>query len=205
MAVLRIPAFSGDRPLARRYGAAGRAVVRRLAAAGPHGWVVDLRDNGGGSMWPMLAGIGGLLVPGVLGYFAEPGGRRQEWRCRRYFSLGHQRYLSLDGQPVTWLPRPRRGRRQPVAVLTSARTASAGEAVLVAVRSQPAVRTFGEPTVGMTTANRVFTLGDGTRLVVSFAFYADAAGRLLDGPVVPDQAEAAGDAMAAALAWIGDR
>jgi hypothetical protein len=28
VAVLRVPAFSGDRPLARRYGAAGRAAVR---------------------------------------------------------------------------------------------------------------------------------------------------------------------------------
>jgi carboxyl-terminal processing protease len=201
VAVLRVPALSGHGQPARRYTATSHAVVRRLAAAGPRGWVLDLRDNGGGNMWPMLAGIGALLAPGVLGYFVEPDGSRQEWSHRRHFSLVPRHLLSLDGRPVARLPGPRRDRRQPVAVLTSARTASAGEAVLVAVRSQPAVRTFGEPTAGLTTANQTFTLGDGARLVLTVAFYADAAGRLLDGPIVPDQA--ADDALAAALAWIG--
>jgi carboxyl-terminal processing protease len=199
--VLRLPAFSGHGQRARRYTAASHAVVRRLAAAGPRGWVVDLRDNGGGNMWPMLAAIGALLEPGTLGYFVEPGGRRQEWRHQRHFSLRSRRHISLDGRPVARLPGPRRDRRQPVAVLTSARTASAGEAVLVAVRSQPAVRTFGEPTAGLTTANQTFMLGDGTRLAITVAFYADATGQLLDGPMIPDQA--ADDAMAAALTWIG--
>jgi C-terminal processing protease CtpA/Prc len=153
-------------------------------------------------MWPMLAAAGALLTPGVLGYFVEPGGRREEWRYQRHFSLGHQRHLSLGGRPMTWLPRPRRGRRQRVAVLTSARTSSSGEAVLVAFSSQPGVRTFGAPTAGMTTANKAFVLSDGTRMAVSFAFYADAAGQLIDGPIAPDQA--ADDALAVALAWIGE-
>jgi hypothetical protein len=53
----------------------------------------------------------------------------------------------------------------------------------------------------MTSANKAFTLSDGTRLAISVALYADASGQLLDGPIIPDQA--ADDAMAAALAWVG--
>jgi carboxyl-terminal processing protease len=202
VAVIRVPALSRDKGFARRYATEGNAAVRRLAAAAPRGWVVDLRDNTGGDMWPMLAAIGALLVPGVLGYFVEPDGRRQEWRYRRRFSVRHQRHVELDGRPMIRMPGPRRGRRQPLAVLTSDRTASAGEAVLVAVRSQRAVRSFGAPTAGLTSANKVFTLSDGTRLVITHAFYGDAAGQLVDGPVIPDQA--ADDAMAAARAWIED-
>jgi C-terminal processing protease CtpA/Prc len=29
------------------------------------GWIVDLRNNGGGNMWPMLTGIGSILGEGV--------------------------------------------------------------------------------------------------------------------------------------------
>jgi hypothetical protein len=39
--------------------------VRVLEAEGVCGWVVDLRGNGGGNMWPMLAGIGPLLGDSV--------------------------------------------------------------------------------------------------------------------------------------------
>ena len=49
-------------------------VQRRIAAAdkaGLSGWIVDLRGNGGGSMWPMVAGLGPILgrrdVGGVRG------------------------------------------------------------------------------------------------------------------------------------------
>ena len=36
------------------------------------GWIVDLRGNGGGNMWPMLAGIGPILGEGIAGYFIDP-------------------------------------------------------------------------------------------------------------------------------------
>lgn len=85
--------------------------------------------------------------------------------------------------------------------MTAARNGATG--VLVAVRSQPAVRTFGAATAAMTSANQTFTLSDGTRLAITVALYADAASNLLDGPIPPDQA--ADDAKAAALAWIGER
>jgi peptidase S41-like protein len=37
------------------------------------GWIVDLRDNRGGNMWPMIAGLGPILGEGVLGAFVGPG------------------------------------------------------------------------------------------------------------------------------------
>lgn len=37
------------------------------------GWVVDLRGNGGGNMYPMLAGLGPLVGTGTLGYFLTAG------------------------------------------------------------------------------------------------------------------------------------
>jgi len=49
-----------------------------------------------------------------------------------------------------------------VAVLTSGRTASAGEAVAIAFQGQPGVRLIGAPTAGFTTGNRTHIMRDGT-------------------------------------------
>src|SRR5262249_36338445 len=35
----------------------------------PSGWIVDLRGNGGGNMWPMIVGVGPVLGSGTLGFF----------------------------------------------------------------------------------------------------------------------------------------
>lgn len=43
------------------FGAAIHERLAELASLEPCGWIVDLRGNGGGNMWPMLAGIGPLL------------------------------------------------------------------------------------------------------------------------------------------------
>ena len=43
------------------------------------GWIVDLRGNTGGNMWPMIAGIGPILGEGTAGYFTSVKGRETAW------------------------------------------------------------------------------------------------------------------------------
>ncbi len=43
-----------------------QGIIADLDKAHPAGWVVDLRGNVGGNMWPMLAGIGPVLGEGCL-------------------------------------------------------------------------------------------------------------------------------------------
>jgi carboxyl-terminal processing protease len=178
---LVLPRLPGGQKYARRYIAAGAGLVDQMAAARPQGWIVDLRDNSGGNMWPMLAAVAGLLEDGVLGHFALPGGRMQAWSLDR-------RHVRLDGKrEARRHGRFRRADGIPVAVLISARTASAGEAVAVALRSQPRVRTFGMPTAGFTTGNHAHVLRDGARLVISECYYADHRQRLITGTITPDE------------------
>jgi len=49
-------------------------IIAELDASHPAGWIVDLRGNVGGNMWPMLAGIGPVLGEGDhLGeFFYDP-------------------------------------------------------------------------------------------------------------------------------------
>jgi len=57
--VLVLPAFIGDRRSALSFAKAGGRALRSLPPV--RGWVVDVRGNGGGSMWPMLAVAAPLL------------------------------------------------------------------------------------------------------------------------------------------------
>ncbi len=199
VAVLCLPPTTGGRTAIRGYVATGARLVDDLAAAQPVGWVVDLRANTGGGMWPMLAVLAGLLDIGVLGAFAARDGRIRQWRR-------HRHHLSLGRQPTALVhSRSRRPPGTPIAVLLSARTASAGEAAAVALQAQSPVRTFGAATAGMTTGNRTFVLRDGTRLIISGVHYADADGHPITGRIEPDEpvADGPGDpVLAAAMRWL---
>jgi len=51
-----------------------QATIGRLENAGARGWIVDLRNNGGGNVWPMLAGIGPLLGDSLANISTTDGG-----------------------------------------------------------------------------------------------------------------------------------
>ena len=72
------------------YATVGNRLAGRLAMTQPRGWIVDLRQNTGGNMWPMIAAVAGLLDRGILGHFL-PDGQRQAWCLnRRHISLGRK-------------------------------------------------------------------------------------------------------------------
>jgi C-terminal processing protease CtpA/Prc len=97
-----------------------------------------------------------------------------------------------------------------VAVLTSAQTASSGEAVDVAFRGRPNTRTFGRPTFGVSTANTTVQLSDSSMLLLTTARFADRLGNFYGYPLPPDErveaernADPGQDAtVAAAAGWL---
>ncbi|WP_433619259.1 S41 family peptidase [Dactylosporangium sp. CA-139114] len=183
VARLRLPGCVAGR---RAYRDAGRRLVRALASAEPAGWIVDLRGNRGGNMWPMLAVVAPLLPDGVLGHFVAPGRPDQTWELRRGRILLAGRVMDRAGAP------PGRAAGRPLAVLTDGLTASSGEAVAVAFRARPDVRAFGAPTSGMTSANQTHRLRDGARLHLTVAYFADRDRTVHRGPLPVDgPAEAA--------------
>jgi carboxyl-terminal processing protease len=196
---LRLPRLPEGWGRARRYTVVGGTVLNELAAARPRGWIVDLRANIGGNMWPMLAVVAPLLPDGVLGHFVLPDGRHLTWSSERgRVRLGGRRLARSRGPAAHDGPHP-------VAVLTSKYTASAGEAVAVALSARPGVRLIGTPTAGFTTGNRTHLLRDGTRLRISGSHYADRHRRLVNGPVPVDEHLPRNDraaALGAALSWL---
>jgi C-terminal processing protease CtpA/Prc len=203
-----VPSFAGGTP-AQQVEFAEKLKNEIQAADGAQicGWVVDLRQNTGGNLWPMLAGLGPLLGEGDLAASVYPDGRRiAVWHREGQAGFG-------DFTQLRVLSAYRVAAGVPAAVLLGPATASSAEILAVALRSRGATRSFGAPTRGLSAGNRIFSLADGASLVLTVAATTDTAGRVYAGPIVPDevvagagpprQPERAADAtLAAAVAWL---
>ena len=151
------------------------AAIRTADASPRCGWVVDLRRNVGGNMWPMMHAVRPILGEATPGYFVSSGGREA-------FSYQWGKGPGANPPPYQ-LKRP----DPVVAVLTSRLTVSSGEALTIAFRGRPGTRSFGEATAGLPTSNQSLPLVDGAVLVVTAAQEADRTGRVYEGRIAPDQ------------------
>lgn len=179
---LKLPPYSGS--ASDESGLYAQAVhdrLRQLDAQGTCGWVVDLRGNSGGNMWPMLVAVGPILDTGVAGRFVSRNGS-VPWGYRPGVAWSGAYELVRIFRPLTL-----RTNGAPVAVLTDSLTGSSGEAIAVAFRARPAARSFGRPTAGASTANETFLLSDGAQLFLTTAVFADRSGRVYGQPLIPDE------------------
>jgi carboxyl-terminal processing protease len=150
---LELPHINGSRTgssdqATQQYGMLAQEAIRRVDQGGTCGWIVDLRRNSGGDMWPMLAGVGPILGEGTVGWFVYPDGRKQAWAYDNGQAQGNG--VTQEGVANAYhLKRP----FPPVAVLTGQYTGSAGEAIVVAFRARPHTQSFGRPTYGVPTGN----------------------------------------------------
>ncbi len=168
------------------YASDVRRILTELSAQGPKGWIVDLRGNGGGNMWPMLTGIGPVLGEGVVGYFVTADGNipwfYQDGKTGTRTATGLEAVsLSLSDSPLRVTP------MAPVAVLMDDGTASSAEAIAVAFHARPDTRFFGQHTAGKSTAAQGFHLDDGAELYLTTAIDADRTGKQFPDGLAPDQ------------------
>jgi len=193
----RIPPYDGlDSALIHGYAVAFQARLRSLAKRVRCGWVVDLRGNTGGNMWPMLAGIGPVLGDGLAGRFV---------RADTAEAWGYTHGYAWEGSDtIVHVPNPLdlSATSAHVAVLTDSMTASSGEAITISFRGRPGARSFGAPTAGLSTGNQEYALSDGSMLFLTTSIEADRIGHLYGSGVVPDTIVAPEDALSAAAAWL---
>lgn len=126
------------------------------------GWIIDLRENTGGNMYPMIAGLGPLVGKGVAGYFITS---RTEtpWKYEDIIRTGvkikkpyHLKYDNIK-----------------IAVLIGPKTSSSGEMTTISFIGKPNTRLFGQPSGGYTTGNQGFKLSDGAYLYLATSYTSD--------------------------------
>jgi len=193
---VRIFALSGSAAQGNAIATAFHLQLQRSDSTPTAGWIVDLRGNTGGNMWPMLASVGPILGDGVAGHFIDPVNQTSVWAYNDGAAL-------LDGRVFATASNPYRLRQANprVAVLLDDLVASSGEAIAIAFKARPNTRFFGGATCGVSTGNLSHPIGTGL-LVLTEVTMADRTKAPYGGRILPDE-ELTGDATTArAVDWL---
>jgi C-terminal processing protease CtpA/Prc len=196
VAVLELGGFLGMNPIAVAAAAEHLRSQLRAASEATHcGLILDLANNTGGNMWPMLQGLAPMLPSGPVAYFESIDGLRTPIRTAGPSDV-RAPGQSEDAPPALPLAR--------VAVVVGEATGSSGEIVAIAMKALPQVRFFGQPTAGVSTGNVVLPLPNGALLAIASVRTVDRLGRVQVGRLVPDELmpTAGGGAVEAASRWV---
>jgi hypothetical protein len=194
---VKVPAFSGTAEQATAFANDLQHTIMSGDRADLIGWIVDVRGNGGGNMWPMIAGVGPVLGEGVAGYFIDPVGVETAWEYRD----GAAWEGGVANERVAAPYRLMRDRPR-VAVLTDSSVASSGEAVVASFRGRPDTRSFGDRTCGLSTANAPYPMSDGATLNITEAVMADRTRTRYGSSIQPDEAVPGLQLVERASAWL---
>ncbi len=178
------------------YAKAGRDALAAFSRAHVCRYIVDLRGNGGGNMYPMINGVQALLGREPYGYFQEVNMPETPWR------LATASYLPAGDAAAGERQRALQG-TAPVAVLIDRDTGSSGEFTAMAFEGRAHSRFFGEPSAGYLTTNGHYSLPDGAFLAVSNGWATDRLHRGYRETIAPDESTPRGQAtLDAAIAWL---
>ena len=167
---------------AHRYVAAAWSAIEQ--AGQPCAWLIDLRENSGGSAAWMQLALAPLLDRAALAtvWF----GKNQAFPVT--VSDHHvEQAGKLMAQVPSSIARPHPSRDIPVYVLISRKTGSAGEAVAIGFKcGRDALFVGDEPSAGKTTANESLKLANGTVLAVTAGYMGCLDGRQFRKALEPD-------------------
>jgi carboxyl-terminal processing protease len=152
------------------------AKVNELQKQNPKGWILDLRDNYGGMLYPMYAAVAPFLdhrnvvgtkdAEGTVEYFNYKNGKFYEG------PMATQIFQLKERQPKQI--------KVPVAVLVNKVTGSSGEFITAAFVAQHNVKLIGVNTQGLTSGNQEYKLSDGSFLVLTTGNIVDRTGKEYD-------------------------
>ena len=174
---------SGDSISIRQYADSLQNQIKSIDNENLKGWIIDLRENTGGNCWPMLTGLGPLLGNGICGYFIDNKQKKSSW----FYRDGKSGIDSVAIAKVSKRPYHLINDLNPIAILTGHQTASSGEIVVIAFHNKNNVRSFGEPTRGLSTGNANYTLSDSSMILLTRSIDADRQGNIFGGKVKPDE------------------
>lgn len=147
------------------------------------GFIIDLRLNGGGNLYPMLSGLNLLLGDNLLGYETDINDS-----ITRKWEVKNSNFILSNFQTTEIKTRQnKRLQKIQVIILLGAATRSSGSMTGIAFKGRPNTYFIGEPTAkGYTTSNGYFQFA--SNLILNFAtnFVADRNKIIYKESVKPD-------------------
>jgi carboxyl-terminal processing protease len=181
--IITIPTFATlSKTASSEFVNSSHTQIEELSKKSVCGWVVDLRQNSGGNMYPMIGALSPFLPDGTFGFFISKSGKHA-WGIIDETVYGGLEPLGLPRDK----DKPRHSdAAAPIAVLIGRRTASSGEALAISLAARQSTRFFGTTTAGLTTSNQTTQLSDGAILAITTSRMADRRGNVLTNGVTPD-------------------
>lgn len=181
-ALIKVPFFhGGDSENILAYADSLQQLLQKYDAQNLKGWIIDLRENTGGNMEPMIAGLGPLFSGKELGHLVDIHGQKETWSYENGSYYWEEEKMMQVSKPIQLQE------TRPIAVLQSGQTGSSGEIVLISFLGNAKTRTFGQASWGLTTGNGAFDLSDGARMMLASTQMADRNGKIYKGKVQPDE------------------
>ncbi len=163
--------YTNDQEINIEYALKIRKKIIELNKHNPKGYIIDLRRNLGGTVFPMLAGLGELFNDISLGGMTKDG---KEFSNQWYLKDGNI-YMEEDNLipnlPNTTCNCDITKVNKKVAVLIGRYTASSGELVASSLKSQKNVMLFGEQTMGMSTTTGWFLISPNVTINPATSYY----------------------------------
>jgi carboxyl-terminal processing protease len=179
---ISVPYFhGGNQKLILAFADTLQNALRKLNSSNIKGWIIDLRENTGGNMEPMLAGLGPIFNSEKLGSLVDVNGKKESWSYKDGTYFWENKKILAVSDPV------KLSHNVPIAVLIGSHTGSSGECVVVSFIGNAMTKIFGQPTWGLTTGNGSFNLPDGARMMLASTRMADRNGKVYYGSIEPDE------------------
>lgn len=194
---IRIPFCIGTESEYDDYISSIRNKIEKQSQKKLQGWIIDLRGNFGGNMWPMLLAIEPLIGNGTLGYFIDANKNSEAWKLiegKAYI----ENKLIMEVQDFS----KKDFSNQLLAVLTDNRTASSGEAIAVALKTRINSKSFGQPTFGVSTGCVAHEMTDGSVINLAESVFADRERTEYGSSIVPDFECEENQALKEGIEWI---
>lgn len=149
------------------------AKVNDLQKRKPKGWIIDLRGNFGGMLYPMYAAIAPFLDDKNIVGTKDAEGKIEYYNYKdaKFYegSTATQLFQLIHKEPKSV--------KRPLAVLVDKVTGSSGEFITAAFVSQKNVKIIGTNTQGLTSGNQEYKLSDGSYLVLTTGNIVDRTGK----------------------------
>lgn len=147
--------------------------INDLQRRNPKGWIIDLRGNFGGMLYPMYAAIAAFLdSKNVVGTKdAEGAIEYYNYKNSKFYegSTATQLFRLTQKEPKTI--------KKPIAILVNKVTGSSAEFITAAFVGQKNANIIGTNTQGLTSGNQEYKLSDGSFLVLTIGNIVDRTGK----------------------------
>lgn len=173
---VHLPEFSGSSSQGKRYAS---TLYHKLTSKTYKGIIIDLRNNLGGDIGPMLAGVSPVVPNGKL--FETVNSANRSTSVTFQGSVTNNMGTKID------LGKVKKITEIPVAVILNRWTASSGELTALALETNPNVKTFGGNSAGYTSINDMYTMYNGAQVNITAEKVKKNNGRILfNNKIKPD-------------------